>query len=153
MVAKTGSNLYLNHNLIMEKIADIERSVSFIDKIALMEKETFLSDMIVISGTKYQLILAMEAAQNICSHLAARVAKEVPESYADCFRIMAENGILSKSLALKMASMAKFRNLLVHQYGRVDDGAVYRIIKTDVGDIIGFADEIKSFLISAGEGK
>ncbi|MFZ5647480.1 MAG: type VII toxin-antitoxin system HepT family RNase toxin [Bacillota bacterium] len=153
MVSKSRRILHLNHNLIMEKITDIERAMALLDRITLMEKEAFLSDQIVISGAKYQLILAIEAAQNICNHLAARVAKEVPDSYADCFRILAENRILSKSLMVKLASMAKFRNLLVHQYGKVDDSTVYSILKSDVRDIISYVEEIKSFLISAGEEK
>jgi uncharacterized protein YutE (UPF0331/DUF86 family) len=31
--------------------------------------------------------------------------------------------------------MARFRNLLVHLYGRVDDGEVHRVIREDLGDL------------------
>ncbi|MCL4440004.1 MAG: DUF86 domain-containing protein [Firmicutes bacterium] len=153
MVLKKGTNLHINYNLIMEKISDIEKAKALLDGLASMEKEVFLNDQIVVSGAKYQLILAIEAAQNICNHLAARVAKEPPRSYSDCFRILEDNGIISKGLALKLASMAKFRNLLVHQYGKVDDPTVYNILNRDVGDIICYVDEIRLFLKSTEEEK
>lgn len=149
MVSKSKRILHINYNLIMEKISDIEKSKTLLDGLASMEKEVFLNDQIVVSGAKYQIILAIEAAQNICNHLAARVAKEPPRSYSDCFRILEDNGILSEGLALKLASMAKFRNLLVHQYGKVDDSIVYSVLKSDIRDIIDYVEEIKSFLISA----
>jgi len=64
--------------LIMEKMADIEKSISLLDRIAAIEKKDLLNDQIAISGAKYQFILAIEAAQNICNHLAARLAKGAP---------------------------------------------------------------------------
>jgi len=72
----------------MEKMADIEKSISLLDRIAAIEKKDLLNDQIAISGAKYQFILAIEAAQNICNHLAARLAKEAPKSYADCFKMV-----------------------------------------------------------------
>ncbi|KJR96198.1 MAG: hypothetical protein VR68_14745 [Peptococcaceae bacterium BRH_c4a] len=148
MGLRTGKKLHINHDLIMEKMADIEKSISLLDRIAAIEKKDLLNDQIAISGAKYQLILAIEAAQNICNHLAARLAKEAPKSYADCFRILEENRIISKDLALNLVSMAKFRNLLVHQYGRVDDSIVYSVLKSDNRDLINYIDQIKSFLLS-----
>lgn len=145
--------ILINQDLIMEKIADIEKSISLLDRIAVIEKKDLLNDQIAISGAKYQLILAIEAAQNICNHLAARLAKEAPKSYADCFRILEENRIISKDLALNLVSMAKFRNLLVHQYGRVDDSIVYSVLKSDTRDLINYTDQIKSFLLLAEGGK
>lgn len=46
-----------------------------------MGKEGFLRDETVISAAKYQLIVAAEAAQAICDHIAARVAERAPDGY------------------------------------------------------------------------
>lgn len=139
-------NLYLNINLISERISDIKRAMEIISKIAVTNKESFLKDEIMMSAAKYQLILAIEAAQNICNHLAARVARTAPTSYADCFRILAENQIISDKLAHKLTSMAKFRNLLVHQYGKIDNVIIYQIISSDTIDLQNYISELKFFL-------
>lgn len=138
--------LYINQDLIREKIADIEKSVAILEEIALKPQTEFLLDKILLSGAKYQLIMAIEAAQGICNHLAARIAKEAPGSYADCFRILGKNGIISKNLTQKLVAMARFRNILVHQYGKVDDVIVFNMLKRDIGDLITYIDEITAFL-------
>lgn len=144
--------LHLNYDLLREKMADIEKSVAFLQEIASKSREEFLDDEILISATKYQLIVAIEAAQSICNHLAARVAKEAPASYADCFYILGKNSIISEGLAQKMASAAKFRNLLVHQYGKINDSMVFDILKNDIGNLLQYINEIKSFLKAVERG-
>lgn len=44
--------------------------------------------------------------------------------------------------------MAKFRNLVVHQYGKIDDGRVYEIILTDLQDLDLFLAKV-SLLVGA----
>jgi uncharacterized protein YutE (UPF0331/DUF86 family) len=144
---ETNNKLYINYDLLIEKISDIERSLTLINKMASINLNDFLKDEIIMSGAKYQLILAIEAAQSICNHLTARVAKEVPTSYADCFRILAENQIITMELSKKLISMAKFRNLLVHQYGKIDNQVVYKILHNDVKDLIQYNKELKGFLL------
>lgn len=146
MNGEANNNFYISYDLLVEKIADIKKAISLLTKIASTGKENFLNDAIVISAAKYQLILAIEAALNICNHLAARVAREVPASYADCFRILAENKIISRELAARLIAMAKFRNLLVHQYGKVDNAIVYRIIQNDLSDLLHYIKEIRSYI-------
>lgn len=147
----SGRKFYLNCELIANKIVDIEKALSLLNRIAETPLNEFLEDQILVSGAKYQMILAIEAAQSICNHLVARVAKEAPCSYADCFRILGESGIITKELAGRLASMAKFRNLLVHQYGKVDDSIAYRILKNDIADLFRYIAEIKVFLKTALE--
>ena len=48
---------------------------------------------------------------------------------------MGEAGVVSEELADRLAQMARFRNLLVHLYGKVDDLRVFRIIRDDIGDL------------------
>ncbi|AGL01676.1 HepT-like ribonuclease domain-containing protein [Desulfoscipio gibsoniae] len=75
-----GNNLFINQNLILDKISDIKKSLALMNKIAGTNMDDFLSDEILMSGSKYQLILSIEAAQTICNHLAARVAKQPREA-------------------------------------------------------------------------
>ncbi|MGI9952906.1 DUF86 domain-containing protein [Moorellaceae bacterium AZ2] len=141
-----NKELHLNYDLLREKMADIEKSVTFLQEIASKSREEFLDDEILISATKYQLIVAIEAAQGICNHLAARVAREAPASYADCFYLLGKNSIISADIAQKMASAAKFRNLLVYQYGKINDHIVFDILKNDIGNLLQYISEIKAFL-------
>lgn len=137
-----------NIDLIRQKATDIRRARKVLDKYAAMTKEGFLSDDTVISSAKYQLIVAAEAAQAICNHIAARVAERTPDSYSDCYIILGESGVIDGRLAERLSAMAKFRNLVVHQYGKIDDGRVYEIILTDLQDLDLFLAKV-SLLVGA----
>ncbi len=69
-----------------------------------------------------------------------------PEDYKDVFAVLEEEGILNGSLSEKLQNMAKFRNLLVHFYTKVDDRRVFAIMKKDGGDMRDFAKAVLEFI-------
>jgi len=68
----------------------------------------------------------------------SRNALRAPASFADAFTVLHEAGVLDQRLAADLADMARFRNLLVHGYARVDDRVVVRILRSRLGDIDAF---------------
>ena len=92
--------------------------------------------------------LAIEAALDLGNHLIARNNWRVPEDYADTFRVMGENGLLSKEFAEHLTHMARFRNRLVHRYWDVDPEQLYYILTNSLGDLDRFLAEVRSNLTS-----
>jgi len=70
----------------------------------------------------------MEVCIDVCRHLVSRNRLRAPSSFADAFTVLAEGGVIDAALAVGLADMAKFRNLLVHGYARVDDRQVMAIL-------------------------
>jgi len=62
------------------------------------------------------------------------------------FRVLKEEGVIGKELATKLEDMARFRNLLVHRYGEVDNTKVLEIIKHNLKDIGEFEKEIEKLI-------
>lgn len=112
----------------------------------LKSLEKFLSDPYIRDAAKYKLLVAIEAVISVCNHISVRVAREVPESYSDCFVILGKYRIISEELAEKLAEMAKFRNMLVRIYWKIDDRKVYEIIGKDLLDLDKFINEVKIYL-------
>jgi len=54
--------------------------------------------------------------------------------------------MLSSDFVEKLKSMAKFRNLLVHLYWKVNDQKVYQILKSDIRDIKEYIKKINAIL-------
>lgn len=50
--------------------------------------------------------------------------------------------IINPELASKLVSMVGFRNMIVHQYFRIDMERVARLVEEDLGDLEVFASEI-----------
>jgi len=147
VAAKGFSPLYLNLDLINERAADIKSALQLLATYGSLPKHDFLANETILSAAKYQLLVAIEAAQTICSHLAARVAKKAPASYADCFMTLFQASIIERELAGKLAAMAKFRNLLVHRYADIDNDRVYAIINNDLKDLEEYLKQVGKFII------
>lgn len=124
----------VNRERLATLIGEIEKAVGVLTDLSKIDKKDLLSDLKLIGSVKYYLILATEACVDICNHIAVYEHAGVPGSYADCFLILAEKEILTPEFANRMANMARFRNLLVHLYWKVDDERVYEILKNETGD-------------------
>jgi uncharacterized protein YutE (UPF0331/DUF86 family) len=87
-------------------------------------------------------MVAVEACIDISNHIIAKEHIGVPESYSDCFKILRDRGIISKELSEKLINMAKFRNLLVHLYWKVNDEKIYEILQYELVDFDEFIEQI-----------
>ena len=114
--------------------------------IARATRDAFLLDPRSVNSAKYLLIVATEAALDICNHIAARKSGRSPEDYPDCMTILAEIGAIDTPLRDRLVRMARFRNLLVHLYARVDDAEVYRVLRENLGDLDEYLASIGRFL-------
>lgn len=106
----------------------------------------FLSDYRNTESAKYLLIVAVEAAIDVCQHLVARGGGRLPTDYADCFTSLGEMGVLPADLVGRLRRMARFRNLLVHLYWKVDDREVYRILRENLSDLTEFREAMAQWL-------
>jgi len=134
-----------NIDLIKRRVSEIKSSIDGLGSLALMDKERFLSDPNACDAAKYKLLVAIEAALSICNHINAKISKKVPETYADCFIILGESGVISSELAERLAKMAKFRNMLIHIYWEIDNVKVYDIINQDLNDLRMYINDLKNF--------
>ena len=133
-------------DLVKRRLAEIKQQLSELENIVKLGLEKFLSDSYIRDAAKYKLIVAIEAAISVCNHILVRVVKEIPSSYSDCFMILGKHRIISQDLAEKLADMARFRNMLVHIYWKIDDKKVYEIMKKDISDLKEFIKEVKNYV-------
>ena len=123
-------------------MGEIQNALSILKEFREEEKGKVISDPKSLGSIKYYLIIATEACIDICNHIIAKESFGVPESYADCFKILGERGIISRNLSRKLINMAKFRNLLVHLYWKVDDQKVNEILEKELTDFDEFIKQI-----------
>jgi uncharacterized protein YutE (UPF0331/DUF86 family) len=125
----------LNADLIRARCTEIEDAVSRLERFARRSRDEFLADQDGLDVACYRLLVAIEAALAICYHISAKRLHKVPEEYAVCFGLLREAGIIPDDLTGRLQQMARFRNLLVHMYWKVDYSQVYDVIRKDLGDL------------------
>lgn len=80
----------------------------------------------------------VETCVDIAGHIISDKNYRIPSSYADTFKVLKENRVLSEHLYEHMGKMVKFRNLIVHQYDRIDAEIVVGILKRDLDDFLSY---------------
>lgn len=65
---------------------------------------------------------------------------------AGCFGALGSAGIILPDLASRLQQMARFRNLLVHVYWRIDYGRVYDVLEHDLGDLRAFVGVVSQLV-------
>ncbi len=122
----------IDRDRVAAYVSEITASLKALREYRILDKQTFLSSPITIRDTKYCFIIAAQAAIDLCYHLTAKLIKEAPSDYGNCFELLDKSGYFNKETLKKMALLAKFRNLLVHHYIKVDDERVYeKLAETD----------------------
>lgn len=86
-----------------------------------------------ILAMRYLVIQLVEAASSACLHLLA-ARGERAEGYPECFLRMGRIGVMPETLASRLASAARLRNLLVHRYWTIRDDVVFESVREGVKD-------------------
>lgn len=88
------------------------------------------------------LQIAIEACLDLGYHIIADEGLREPEDNKDVFKVLAEGGIIDAKLLEALQPMASFRNLIVHDYGKIDDEIVFGILQRRLGDFKEYAGMI-----------
>lgn len=131
----------VDKDLIEAKFDIIERNLSFIrENYSSIKPEELQESYKDYQALKFSMFEMIEACIDIANHIISSERLRRAESYAEMFKILGENKILSKDLAYKLSLMARFRNFLIYRYEKVD---VNKIVDKHLVDVEMFMREIK----------
>jgi uncharacterized protein YutE (UPF0331/DUF86 family) len=92
------------------------------------------------------LEIAAQCVLDICHRFIALENARKPTDYYEAILIMGELNILPADFARRLAPLAGFRNLLVHEYTGLDWDQVYANLQK-LSDLLTFRDYIREWLI------
>lgn len=114
-----------------------ERATSF---------RVYQDDKMLRRAVERSLQVAIEACLDIGRRLIALEGFRYPEDNKDVFQILAEEEVVPRQLLPSLIEMARFRNLIVHDYAQIDDARVYGILKKRLEDFDAYARAIAAYL-------
>lgn len=132
--------------LVLRKLADLEIYVQQIKEYQGISVEQYRADWKTQRIIERTLQLLVEICADIANHIVSDSRLAVPTSYANTFEVLNKSGLLSNELTQTMVHIAKFRNILVHQYAQIDAAIVVSILSGHIDDFLRFRDEVISVL-------
>ena len=134
--------MQIDRELIHGKIDIIERNITFLNTYKEKSEVEILSSYKDVQAIKYSLFEIIEACIDIASHIISGKGLQRAESYVEMFEILGKNDILKTQLSKELSNMARFRNVLVHGYAKIDNSKILVFTKEKLIDVENFIKAI-----------
>lgn len=133
-----------------EIVLRLEKIKEYLKVLADLKKKCkladFAKDKILRGALERYLQLAAEAAIDIGEIIISELELPAPITNKEIFEILGRQKIISLKLAKNFSEIAKFRNILVHDYIELDLKKMYDYLQQDLDDFAKYIAAIAKFL-------
>ena len=136
----------VDKDLILAKAGSVKRHIDRIKAKSDADMAAFMRDLDRQESIAFNMHLAIQNCMDIAAHIISDEGLGVPGSAGEMFFILQENGFLSADLADKMVKAVGFRNLLVHEYQKIDLQRLHKAAEKNVDDLIEYLSAVFSKL-------
>lgn len=112
-------------NRIQEKINKITDFLSELDEISPSKFEDYSSNKTIKAACERYIEKIVEGITDIAFMIIKQKKFEIPEDDADAFRILLQHKVITESLYTKLKEAKGMRNIIAHEYGKIDDHIVF----------------------------
>jgi len=135
-------------DVILERLILLRNEVDYLrtERDSLHSFQQYVESVRLKRAVERSLQVAIEICLDVGRRLISVRGFRYPNDNQDVFRILAEEGVLPQDLLPTMLDMTRFRNLIVHDYARVDDAKVYAILRHRLADFDAFAAAVAAYL-------
>ena len=130
-----------------EKIKEIQTFMSELQDMLPIDFEEYCSDLKTKAACERYFEKIVEAVVDLTFLIIKHNSFPVPEDDKQALDILAIHNIITPELAEKLKDAKGMRNVLVHQYGVIDDEKVFHAVKEELeGDVMQFLQEVENNL-------
>ncbi|MFH1564230.1 MAG: DUF86 domain-containing protein [bacterium] len=134
------------YNKIISKLQKLKEYQKILKEIQKVNKQKFVDDYHFYGLAERYLQLAIEVVLDISKLVINAKSFCRPESNQEMFEILAKEKVIGGKLRDVLFGIANFRNILVHDYEKIDRGIVYEILQSRIDDFESFGKAVKRYL-------
>ena len=132
--------------VILRKLAELEEYLGQIREFTNITVEQYRTDWKIQRIIERTLQIMVETCIDIAGHIISDRGYRIPKSYADTFGVLYEEKVIGKELFDTMEKIAKFRNIVIHNYDKVDASIVVIILTKHLDDFLTYKNAIIKIL-------
>jgi uncharacterized protein YutE (UPF0331/DUF86 family) len=136
----------VDRDLLLRKLAELDQYLGQVSEYRDITIDQYRGDWKTQRIVERTLQMAIEMCVDIVNHVIADRGLRVPATYAEAFEVLGEAGLLDAARRDAMIRMSKFRNVIVHDYARVDPAIVVRILREHLEDFAQFKAAVLSWI-------
>ena len=119
---------------ISDKIDEIKEYLNELAEIAPSKIEEYKSNIEKKEACERYFEKIVEAITDLAFLIIKNKKLKIPEDDIDAFNILLENRIIDSNLENKLRDAKGMRNIISHQYGKIDDEIVFAAITQELDD-------------------
>ncbi|MCD4749576.1 MAG: DUF86 domain-containing protein [Thermoanaerobaculales bacterium] len=128
--------------LLAKKLAFVETCVAELKRLA--NPAIIDTDIREERFVEHTLQLAIQAAQDVASHIVSDERLGEPRTNRELFDLLGRNEWLDQSQAALLSDMVGFRNILVHGYADVNLSVVRDVLENHLDDLLKFVAVVRA---------
>ena len=132
----------MDREVIEQKLESVRRCLQRIKEKCPPSADILARDLDAQDILSLNLSRAVQLCVDIGAHIVAGKNVPPPATMGQTFDVLAELGIISEELALRMKNAVGFRNIAVHNYEAINWQIVHAIATRHVGDFTDFARSV-----------
>ena len=138
--------MVIDINKISSQLKIIKNDIEKLKEKSKLSLSEYIADEDSQDVVERRFQTAIESCINIGNHLISMLDFKTPEDYASVFYSLAGGKVISRKDADGMADLARFRNLLVHLYWKIDHKSIHKKMKKRISTLKRYLNEIVDFV-------
>lgn len=94
---------------------------------------------------RYGIIESIQIVIDVSCYMISKYNLGNPSTYGECVELLEKYGYIDKRLMAKLLGMVGLRNILIHEYLRIDNSKLYALLE-NIDDIREFAHKVKDVI-------
>ena len=136
----------VDKTLVLRKLSDLEIYLEQIKEYQNITVTQYRTDWKTQRILERTLQIMIETCADIATHIVSDRKLRVPDTYADIFRVLSEAGVLKEEFVERLIAMVRLRNIVVHDYEKIDPEIVVGILQRHLEDFSQFKDTMVNFI-------
>jgi uncharacterized protein YutE (UPF0331/DUF86 family) len=124
----------VDKELVSGRLLKLEEYINDLKEYEDIKFIKYENDKLLKRFIERTLQLAIESCLDIGSHIISDERLGIANTNADIIKILSENNIIKDNVE-DYIKMAKFRNVIVHDYTTFDDEIIYNILTRNLDEI------------------
>lgn len=121
--------------VIKQRLNQLSTFLNKIERFKEISLEEFLEDDIIQDVVEYNLFIAINMMIDIATHIVVDNNMGNPETLGEAFSILNKEKYLNDAETKIYRNMVGLRNILSHEYLKIDKRIIYSVLKNNLVDI------------------
>ncbi|MBI5099549.1 MAG: DUF86 domain-containing protein [Nitrospirae bacterium] len=131
-----------NISVIENKISSIRKYLKILERYRQFSQQEIIEDIDRKGAVERYLYLVVQAAIDLAEAVISYKNLRKPSTMSESFHILQEENIIPPELTDQMIKMTGFRNVIAHDYEKLNYDILYEVLQNRLQNIETFLDKV-----------